>query len=261
MRFNLYLCISGLMLASGIIASCGTNPSAQAEQTHASNIVLPTPPPMPTSLPVTPTPTPPPAPTQPIAVASAKLFSSAFDPGASLSGWTVIDMADALPGPSIWEIHDGYLTPASDASGVGGQYGTALIANNNLWSDYSVTVATYNIDNDEFGVIARANDQGFYLFELIPANNSTSAMIARYDAAKGLLRPLANTQIAKVTERQWLTLRIQVQGGQITGLLNGQTILQASDTTLSTGSAGVYGYAVGRLNFDNFLVQSASTQQ
>src|SRR5262245_34528659 len=123
-----------LLFVSIALSGCGTNDSAQAQPTgggasnsaqaqpaSASPIVLPTAPPMPT------TPTPPPAPNQAAPAAGVPLLTADFGPAANLAQWTIVDTADALPGPSIWRIHDGRLSPVSDAGDLPSQYGTALV--------------------------------------------------------------------------------------------------------------------------------------
>jgi hypothetical protein len=262
-----------LLLSGVVLSGCGTNDSAQAQPTgggvidsaqaqpaSASPIVLPTAPPMPTSPPVPATPTPPAAPAQAAPAGGVPALTADFGPGASLAQWTVIDTADALPGPSIWQIHDGRLSPISDANDLPGQYGTALITGDPGWRDYSVTVAAYNIDNDTYGVVARAGEGGFYLLNLEPAGNTSSAALMRYDIAKGTFQMLAHAELSNIAPRQWTTLRLLVQGDKLSAFVDGQQVLQASDATLAQGRAGVYGYAMGGLEFDNFGVQTLAGQ-
>ncbi|MFL5801746.1 MAG: hypothetical protein ACJ8CR_08385 [Roseiflexaceae bacterium] len=251
--------IVALLLGSIALTGCGINESAQAEPPHGGAIVLPTAPPMPTSPPLPSTPTAPPAPAQ-AAPAGAAVLTADFGSTANLAQWTVVDIADALPGPSIWQIHDGHLSPISDAGDIPSQYGTALITGYASWRDYGVTVAAYNIDNDTFGVVARASDRGFYSFNLVPAGDTATAALMRYDTAKGVFQRLAHAELSNVAPRQWTTLRLLVRGDQLSAFVDGQQVLQASDATLDQGRAGVYGYAMGGLEFDNFSVQTLAGQ-
>ncbi len=169
----------------------------------------------------------------------------------------MIDTASALPGPSIWRIRDGLLSPISDAGDLPSMYGTALVAGDASWSDYSVTVAAYNVDNDASGVVARASDQGFYVFSCCP---SGSAALLRYDSSSGVFKELARTDVSDTAPRQWTTLRLLVQGDTFSAFIGGKQVLQASDATLGQGLAGVYGYAMGGLEFDNLSVQTLAGQ-
>jgi hypothetical protein len=132
-------------------------------------------------------------------------------------------------------------------------YGTALVSGDASWRDYSVTVAAYNVDNDAFGVVARASDQGFYVFSLEP---NGSAALLRYDSSRGIFKSLARADVSGIAPRQWATLRLQVHGDQLSAFVGGQQVLQSSDATLGQGQAGVYGYAMGGLEFDNLSVQT-----
>ena len=47
-----------------------------------------------------------------------------------------------------------------------------------------------------------------------------------------------------------------MQGDQLTAFVDGQPALTARDATLKQGRAGVSGFAMGGLEFDNFTVQA-----
>jgi hypothetical protein len=247
-----------LLLSSIVLIGCGVRDSAAARPpgapapTSSGEIILPTAPPMPTSAPPPPTPSAPPPPAQAAPAGTTSLLNADFGPGASLAQWQVIDTANALPGPSIWRIRDGLLSPISDAGDLPSMYGTALVSGDASWSDYSVTVAAYNVDNDAFGVVARASDQGFYVFSLEP---SGSAALLRYDSG-GTFKELARADVAGIASRQWTTLRLQVHSDQLSAFIDGKPVLQSADATLGQGRAGVYGYAMGGLEFDNLSVQT-----
>ena len=51
---------------------------------------------------------------------------------------------------------------------------------------------------------------------------------------------------------------LRVRGDKLEASVDGQPILTASDATLASGQAGVYGFANGGLTFDNFTVQALS---
>jgi hypothetical protein len=252
-----------LLLSSIVLIGCGVRDSAVARPpgapapTSSEVIILPTAPPMPTSALPPPTPTVPPPPAQAAPAGAASLLNADFGPGASLAQWQVIDTASALPGPSIWRLRDGRLSPISDAGDLPSMYGTALVSGDTSWRDYSVTVAAYNIDNEVFGVVARASEQGFYVFHLLPGG---TAALLRYDGSSGAFKNLAKADVKGIAPRQWMTLRLQVHGDRISAFVSGQQVLQASDATLGQGQAGVYGYAMGGLEFDNLSVQTLAGQ-
>jgi pectate lyase len=105
------------------------------------------------------------------------------------------------------------------------------------------------------GVVARAGQQGYYVLRLLPqASNGPRAQLARYDAASTSFVTLAEAEHAGFATEQWVRLELRVAGGQLVGLVDGQQVLSATDATLASGRAGVYGYAQGGLVFDNLAV-------
>ena len=249
--------LAALLLATIVLSGCGANPAAQAEQSTTTDI-LPTPVPIPTGLPQPPTPTPPPAPTSPPSLASANtLLTNDFNTQTDLSGWSVIDASDLIQQPSIWSISGGHLLQVSDGDGIASLYATALVTGQPDWTNYSVSAAAFDTGNDEFGLVVRANDQGYYVFRLLPAVNSAPKYIlSRYDAKAVAFTDIAKTASTGFKTRRWYQLRVTVQGDTIQGFVDGQPVIEAHDTTFTQGRTGVYGYAQGDLQFDNFSVQA-----
>lgn len=251
-RFWLYALLA--LLGALALASCGANPPAQAEPAPPGGIVLPTPPPMPTSLPQPPTPTPPPAPAAaPVPAAGTTLLAADFA-SPDLGKWHVIDAGVALPGPSVWKVHNGRLIPYSDAQDLPSMYTTALVGGDLAWRDYSVSVAGYVSNNDELGVVARASDNGYYVFKLFAQGQKPAMALLRYDAAREAFTTLATADSGGFAPRKWTTLRLQVQGSTLRAWVDGVEVLQSSDATLAAGRAGVAAYAEGGLEFDNLTV-------
>jgi hypothetical protein len=251
-----------MLLSSALaLSGCGANAPAQAEPAPGG-LILPTPPPMPTSPPRIPTPTAPPAPA-PRAPTGATLLAADFDTDTDLRAWTVIDGADPIPGPSIWRIQNGHLLQVSDANDAPGLYPTALVSGDPKWRDYRVSVAGYVTTNEEVGVVARANDAGYYVFKLLPDTLKPGMVLARYDAVTQAVTTLASAEGGGFAARRWYELRLEVRGDQLLAFVNNQLALTARDATLAQGRVGVYGYAEGGLEFDHLTVQAlaASGQQ
>jgi hypothetical protein len=242
-----------VLLGALALGACGANPAAQAEPAPPGGIVLPTPPQLPTSLPQPPTPTVPPAPDAARPAAGTPLLAADFS-SADLGRWTVIDAADALPGPSVWKVQDGRLIPYSDAQDLPSMYTTALVGGDVAWRDYSVSAAAYASNNDELGVVARASDTGYYIFKLFPQGQQPGMALLRYDAARGTYTTLASVNTGGFAPQTWINLSLTVQGEILTALVDGREVLSARDATLVAGRAGVAGYPAGDLEFDNFTV-------
>jgi hypothetical protein len=243
------------------LAGCGANPAVQAEPAPQTGMVLPTPPPMPTFPPQPPTPTPPPAPqAAPAPQAGATLLAADFAGGIDLGHWSIIDAADALPGPSVWKVANGHLIPYSDAQDLPSLYTTALVGGDPSWRDYSVSAAGYVTQNDEVGVVARASEAGYYVFKLFPKGQKPGMALLRYDAAKGAYQLLASVENGGFALERWYTLRLQAQGQTLTAFVDGQEVLSAHDATLASGRAGVAAYAARGVEFDNLAVLALTPQ-
>jgi hypothetical protein len=184
------------------------------------------------------------------------LATSDFSDPAVLSSWTVIDSYDVKPTPSIWEIRDGFLHQVSDGDGLPTAFGTVAVTGDAGWKDYEVTLSAYHFGNEQFGVAARANEQGYYTFRILTTGQGATLSIARYEAATETYFDLATVSRPAVQERTWYRMTLRVEGNKLQGLLDGQPVLEASDATYTQGQAGAYGYAQGALQFDNFLVQA-----
>lgn len=263
-RTVLYVFVVALFSAAMLLSSCGTDGAAQAEQAPPPEDIIPDPPPMPTGEPRAPTPTPPPAPSAEtsLADASATLATTDFEGTTDLSTWEVVDGTDLVREPSIWEIQDGRLSQISDGDGIPSMYPTALVTGETDWSNYVVTSAVYATGNDEVGLVVRANDTGYYVFRLLPATSGgPTRILSRYDAAAVDYEDLATSDGDGYELERWYTLQVAVQGDQIRAFVDGELVLETSDATLKQGRAGVYGFALGDLQFDNFTVQALPDTQ
>jgi hypothetical protein len=266
MRSRIWYVSVAALLGTLVLAACGVNPdtgsassnvpAAQAAPTSSAAVILPTPPPMPTSPPRAPEPPPPPAPAAPVPAGATILASADFQASTDLSAWAVIDAAELINGPAVWEVQNDRLLQAGAFEGDILQYPTALVTGDAAWQNYSVSAAAYNISNDEFGVVARAGEGGYYVFKLLPSQGKPGMVLARYDAASGHFTNLATADSGGFETKRWYDLRLQVQGDQLTAFVDGQPALTARDATLKQGRAGVSGFAMGDLEFDNFTVQA-----
>jgi hypothetical protein len=248
------LALAALLLGAVVLAGCGSSPQAQAEPGTISDI-LPTPPPMPQGPTPAPSAVPPPAPDSGPQAAAAPLLATSFDSPQATQGWAVIDAAEVLQFPSVWQVQDGRLAQVSDGNDLPGNYPSALVAGDTTWRDYRVAAAAFPTANDEIGVVGRAGEGGYYVLRLLPAAASgPRALLARYDAASTSFVTLASAEHAGFATGQWVRLELALSGQRLVGRVDGREVLSAQDATLTSGRAGVYGYAQGGLVFDNLSV-------
>ncbi len=78
-----------------------------------------------------------------------------------LAGWTVMDDPETIEGPSKWQVEsDGWLHQHSNIWGrrgdfLGRYYGTMIVAGDEDWDDYVMTLKARATDDDGFGVVFR----------------------------------------------------------------------------------------------------------
>lgn len=256
-RFWLYSLLV-LVLCGASLTGCATSPAAQAQDGPPPADIIADPPPLPTGEPVSPTPTPGAAPETASLAGATILAGDTFDTAADLSTWQVIDTNDTVRAPSSWGVQDGRLQQLRDSEGLQSNYATALVTGDETWSDYTVSAAAYTTGNDEMGLVARASKDGFLAFRVRPNGSALAVELSRYDAATGTFATLATAGGAGFELSRWYQLQLVVQGNTIQGLVDGKQVIEANDATLTKGRAGVFGYAVGDLSFDNFAVQSTA---
>ncbi|MEM8534759.1 MAG: family 16 glycoside hydrolase [Chloroflexota bacterium] len=249
------ICGAVILGATLTLIGCSADPEVQARPATIDDI-LPTPLPMPTAIPQA-DPVIPPAPEESAQLANAStVFQTDFAQVLDSSQWQVIDSAEVLRAPSIWETRDGRLMQQGDSDGIPSMYATALVTGEAAWSDYDISVAAYPTNNDEIGVVARASDEGYYVFRVLPTTSEQFAyVLSRYNAQDASFEDLASSDGIGFEPNQWYTLRIRVQGDTIQAFLDDQLVVETQDTILTNGQAGVYGYAQGGLQFDNFVIQ------
>ncbi len=92
-----------------------------------------------------PEPTSPPAPAAPALAGADSLASADFQASSDLSAWAVIDAAELINGPSVWQVQNDRLLQVGAFEGDILQYPTALVTGDAAWQNYSVSAAAYNI--------------------------------------------------------------------------------------------------------------------
>lgn len=133
----------------------------------------------------------------------------------------------------------------------------ALALGAGVYGDVTITVRfkpiSGNVDQAA-GIIARVQDQGNYY--IIRANVlETNVNLYRYAGGR---RSGIKDGSVKVTNGQWQELRLEVVGDRLRGFLNGQLVVEATDTTYKAGRVGLWTKADSVTCFDDVVVTSAS---
>ncbi|GAB4213767.1 MAG: hypothetical protein OHK0022_51350 [Roseiflexaceae bacterium] len=203
-----------------------------------------------------PTPTAGQAPPDTQAVGGARLFSEAFASAASLSAWSVIDPQNLLPeDASNWLVEEGQLI--QDRAGFAkspSERETMLVAGTTSWTDYVVSAKVYDSQNATFGLVARRQGDSFYRYRVIADLYEATPKHVLEKVVNGVATPLATLDGPGYAKRKWHSVSLSVVGSKIEARLNGALVLQATDSTLTSGQAGLYTRAFGGIRFDDVAV-------
>ncbi len=190
------------------------------------------------------------------ALGGARLFSDAFASSGSLSAWSVIDSKDILPeDASNWLVEDGQLI--QDRSGFAkspSERETMLVAGKTGWADYVVSAKVYDVQNATFGLVARRQGDNFYRYRVIADVYEATPKHVLEKVVNGVVTPLATLDGPGYAQRKWHSVSLRVVGSKIEARLDGALVLQATDSTLASGQAGVYTRAFGGIRFDDVAV-------
>jgi hypothetical protein len=125
------------------------------------------------------------------------------------------------------------------------------------WDNYVYSVDIYPLGSLEVGAIVRYGNSSFYRFRFLSGEYKgvPTRLLERVDGDK--VTVLAQAEGAGYATEQWYNVQVSVVGSQITVYLDGQPILQATDSGLTQGQVGVYGLSNGNACFDNVRVSSS----
>ena len=199
-------------------------------------------------------PSPPPSPSGPPSL------SDDFADG-NMAGWTVVDEG-THSGHSTWaattgaltqrsNIYDGNTNPAALAKrGTFAWYGIGL-----GWSDYQATVNMSSTDNDALGVMVRYQDPNNYYRFSWDRQRAYRRLVKVHN---GVFTLLAGDAVPYV-EGQTYQMKMQVEGTQLTVMIDGATIFNVTDSSLATGTVALYTWANDGARFDDVQVTPVTT--
>jgi hypothetical protein len=204
-----------------------------------------------------PTPTVPPAPASgPTLQGGATLFADSFDSDASLANWQIADVGEVYPGEeSVWRTENGTLLQDRTAYARNPDFrDTMVLTGDAEWKDYTISAKAYNAANAVLGLVARQQDSSFYRFRWFAAETDGDTKMVLEKVVDGQITALASAPAPGHDYRRWYTISLTVSGSTITASIDGAPVLQATDSTLTSGRAGVTTIAFGAVNFDDVSV-------
>jgi len=179
---------------------------------------------------------------------------------ARLINWTVVDDPDTIEGPSDWRVEpDGWLHQRSNIWGrrgdfIGRWFGTYLVAGDDGWEDYTLSVKAKPIDDDGFGVVFRYQDPEHFYRLLFLQDGLSGGPVTRLDRREGA----DYTELWSIEKgyRQGTEAMIEVtvDGNLIRASMDGRQLFEVKDASYRRGKIGLFCYAQNGQAFDDVRV-------
>jgi|GEM_PF-4241645 len=173
-----------------------------------------------------------------------------------LGGWQpTADLGTADAKPAQWRASRGMLEQWSDYTEADTDTEALLVTEGQTFGNFIFDTHLYATSGEPVGAVVRHSDSGFYLVKLYGqvANSAPKAELLK--VSDGRATRLATSQAwAGYRHAAWHRLTIVAQGSSLTVQVDGQTVMQARDASLSKGGIGLYSYANGTAKFDNVRV-------
>jgi hypothetical protein len=181
---------------------------------------------------------------------------------ARLINWTIVDDPDTIEGPSDWRVEgDGWVHQRSNIWGrrgdfLGRWYGTYLIAGDDGWQDYTLSLTAKPEDDDGFGVVFRYQDPEHFYRLLFLQDGMSGGPITRLDRREGADYTELWSNAKGYRPGTELIVEISVQGDVISASVDGKQLFEVKDTSFSRGKIGLFCYAQKGQAFDDVKVIS-----
>ncbi len=169
------------------------------------------------------------------------------------AGWTFVDRG-TTSGPSSWSFGGGQLTQSSNIFGPGGQeLGTFAFFGDPEWADVQLDVDLIPGDDDDAGIIARFVDaDSYYRFDM-NAQLGRTRIVRVHDGAFSVLAQ----DLGFAAYQQGIPNRLSLvaQGDRLTGFLDGEPVVQATDAALGRGRIALHANAMSPISFERVEVK------
>jgi hypothetical protein len=149
--------------------------------------------------------------------------------GQDLTGWTIY-------GTEKWYVEDGLLI---SESGPDAQYG--YLATDAHYKNFELSLEFFQEADGNSGVFVRSTVEGTkvsgWQVEVAPAGYHTGGVYESYGRG-WLIKPEAEKETV-LKENQWNTLKIKMNGEQLTSWLNGVEMVQITDEKIGQGVGSI----------------------
>ena len=172
----------------------------------------------------------------------------------NFAGWTVVDQGTAS-GPSSWSATTGELRQTSNINN-GSSSGLSLVGTHmrydqgSSWTDYQLSLTLRSDDDDALGVMVRYQDpDNYYRFSW----DRQRAYRRLVKVHNGVFTLLAEDSVPYV-QGQTYQVDFLVEGAQLEVKIDGASVFNVADTSLTAGTVGLYTWANNGARFDNVQV-------
>jgi hypothetical protein len=150
--------------------------------------------------------------------------------GVDLAGWEVY-------GTELWYVKDGLLVCES-----GPDKGYGYLATREYYDDFDLSVEFRQEADGNSGVFIRSFiESGVrvngWQVEVAPRNMHTGSIYESY--GRGWITPIPNSKEGALKYGSWNTLRIKVQGSNVTTWLNGEEVVNMYDEKIGAGQGRI----------------------
>lgn len=165
--------------------------------------------------------------------------------------------------PGSWKVKDSRLQQRGNEDEAPGDAPAVLVAK-------GVTFANSTLDAQVFpvampaGVVFRGSDAGYYRLTILreQPNSASKAVLEKVAGNSVTTVASAPTGVyAGFTPNTWQAVQVSAAGNRITVAINGNQVLSATDSSFSSGWAGVWASSDATTQFDNVRISGASANR
>ncbi|HEX8230314.1 MAG TPA: hypothetical protein VF826_13500 [Chloroflexia bacterium] len=188
-------------------------------------------------------------------------FSDDFATDTDVKGGRYESLASA---PGSWKIKSNRLQQRGDESEDLSDAPAVLLVKGVTFANNSVSAQIYGIAMP-VGLVFRGSDAGYYRLTLYRQQETGDAPKATLEKVVGTqateIASAPTTTFAGYANQKWQTVKVTAVGDRITASVDGTTILDVTDSSFSSGWAGVWATADATTQFDNVRIENASANR
>jgi hypothetical protein len=179
------------------------------------------------------------------------LFQDSFD--STLNGWSVVNSAEY---PASWVNFQGRLEIRGEQNNGEATNEPSVLANASAnMGDGTFQAHVYPTGGEPVGIVFRGSGAGYYRLDLYPkvaGNTGAMAALFRIEGNGNTGEQIAaSSTYAGYELSRWQLVSVTAVGSRITAQVDGQTILEANDSTYTSGWTGFWTITGYGAQFDN----------